>query len=431
MPTGPRAKSLVVRVRSMETLLQAWHAIRRNGETSRSRKTREETKKFGAELPRKLRKIQERLRKPPYQFARQIGATPEKAKGNGKRPLVIAPIEDRIVQRAILDVLQDTPELGGVQQVLATPTSIGGIRGRGVELAIELIEAAYASGQAKFVAGSDISGFFTKIRQSEVVDFIRQQTADTEFIDLFARALKVDLANANDMSPDDLRMFPTDDVGVAQGCPLSAFAGNVVLREFDAQFNSKGITCIRFIDDFILLGEHRANVTKAFENAGKWLQKLGMAIYRAEDRPDKVFFGQIGREHEFLGYKLTPGIYPPASKNRQHLLESVQEEFSISRAHILRALNDDPLEKPLQLYAQALVAVDRIVRAWSGSFGASRCLKTAVEMDEAINAQISNFIAFYRDNTNRRSQLERRRALGVHVLADDIRARRLLDSVKT
>src|SRR6185437_16578585 len=195
MPTGPRAvtprqgQSLAARVRSMDVLLHAWHAIRRNGETSRSRKTREETKAFGAELPRKLRRIQERLRKAPYPFARQIGATPEKDKGKGKRPLVIAPIEDRIVQRAILDILQDATELTAVQQVLSTPTSIGGIRGRGVELAIDLIEQAHLAGTAKFVAGSDISGFFTKIRQADVVDFIRQQTDDEEFIELFCRAL--------------------------------------------------------------------------------------------------------------------------------------------------------------------------------------------------------------------------------------------------
>jgi hypothetical protein len=407
----------------MDVLLQAWHAIRKNGETSRSQKTREETKKFGAELPRQLRKIQERLRAAPYQFARQIGATPEKAKGKGKRPLVISPIEDRIVQRAILDVLQDAPELPDVQKVMATPTSIGGIRGRGVELGINLIETAHLEGRAKFVAGSDISGFFTRIKQSDVVDFIRQQTGDSEFVDLFTRALKVDLANAGDMSPDELRMFPTDDIGVAQGCPLSAFAGNVVLREFDAEFNSKGITCIRFIDDFILLGDRRASVAKAFENAGKWLARLGMAIYKPEDRADKAFFGPIESHFEFLGYQLIQGAYPPASKNRQHILESVHEELSLGRAHVLRALNGGIPEKPLQLYAQTLVSVDRIVRAWSGSFGASRCLKSAKEIDEAINTQISNFIAFYRDNLASRSQLERRRALGVHIVSDDIQKR--------
>src|SRR3990170_2104791 len=134
MPTGPKAtrkrktpaRLLSARVRETETLLQAWHAIRRNGETSRSPKTQQETRDFGSDLPRKLKFIQKRLRESPYLFSQQFGATPEKAKGKGKRPVVIAPIEDRIVQRAILDVLQDAKELAEVQAVLSTPTSIGG-----------------------------------------------------------------------------------------------------------------------------------------------------------------------------------------------------------------------------------------------------------------------------------------------------------------
>lgn len=428
VPTAtPKKRSstsgLASRVRETATLLQAWHAIRRNGETSRSPKTREATRKFGADLPRQLRRIQERLRRSPYIFAPQIGATPEKAKGKGKRPLVISPLEDRIVQRAILDVLQDANELPKVQEVLATPTSIGGIRGRGVEHAIALIQDAHSQANANFVAGSDISGFFTRISQSEVVSFLREQTDDDEFLDLFASALRVELVNANQMTPDDLRMFPTDDFGVAQGCPLSAFAGNVALRTFDTKLNGKGIICIRYIDDFILLGKCKEAVAKAFDSASAHLAKMEMSIYRPEERPDKAFFGSIGENFEFLGYQLVPGIYPPAKKNHDQIIESVRMEFDQGRAHILRALHRDIGRKPLQLYAQTLVAVDGLLRAWSGSFRASRCLKTAKEIDEAVNELISGFIAFYKQNVAGREKTDRRRVLGVHVLADDVRRR--------
>lgn len=415
--------SLSERVRATETLLQAWHAIRRNGETSRSPSTREKTRGFGAELPRKLASIQRRLRNPPYDFAPQIGATPRKAKGTGKRPLVIAPIEDRIVQRAILDVLQDANGLSEVQSVLATPTSIGGIRGRGVEDAVTLIEQAHARGDGNFVAGSDISGFFTKIGQSEVVDFVRDQTDDDEFIELLARALRVELANANEMDPDDRKMFPENDIGVAQGCPLSAFAGNVVLRNFDTALNGRGISCIRYIDDFILLGRRKEAVTRAFENANQHLTSMGMSIYKPDERPDKAFFGPIGERFEFLGYQLVPGVYPPAEKSRKRILESVRDEFDRGRAHILRTLHRGTGGRPAQHYAQTLVAVDGLLRAWSGAFRASRCLKTAREIDEGVNQLISAFISFYREHTEGRLTIDRRRVLGIHVLADDIRKR--------
>lgn len=348
---------------------------------------------------------------------------PEKQKGKGKRPLVIAPLEDRIVQRAILDVLQDADDLPQIKSVLATPTSIGGIRGRGVEHAMELIEQAYEVGNAYYVAGSDISGFFTKISQSEVVNFIRAQTSDDEFVDLFARALRVELANANELDPEDLQMFPTDGVGVAQGCPLSALSGNVVLREFDRELNGRGITCVRYIDDFVLLGKKKQSVKAALKAASTHLAKMGMSIYDPTERPDKAFFGHIREGFEFLGYQIIPGVFPAAEKNRKQLIQSVHEELDLGRRQILKGLHRDIGGKPLQLYAQTLVAVDVLLRAWSGSFRASRCLKTAVALDETINQLIGNFISFYRDNVKERPITDRRRALGIHVLADDVRLR--------
>jgi hypothetical protein len=230
------------------------------------------------------------------------------------------------------------------------------------------------------------------------------------------------------MDPDDLKMFPTDDVGVAQGCPLSAFAGNVVLRKFDQVFNGRGITCIRYIDDFILLGRNKAPVAKAFESAGHHLATMEMSVYKPEDRPDKAFFGKFDDGFDFLGYQLLPGTYPPTHKNRRRILKSIEEEFNQGRAHILRALHRNTDGKTLQFYAQTLVAVDRLLRAWSGSFGASHCITTATQIDDAINEQISGFIAFYQQNVAGRAKVERRRVLGVHALVDDVQ-RRLRDQV--
>ena len=225
------------------------------------------------------------------------------------------------------------------------------------------------------------------------------------------------------MTADDLKMFPTDDVGVAQGCPLSALAGNVALRSFDRDLNGRGIVCIRYIDDFILLGKHKHAVTKAFASAERHLTAMNMSIYQPDERPDKAFFGPIGEAFQFLGYCLVPGVYPPAPKNCESVIASVRAELDQGRAHILRALHGRTNGRPLQLYSQTLVAVDGLLRAWSGAFRASKCQTTAAKIDQAVNDQLSNFIAFYRDKVTGLSQTDRRRALGVHVLADDVTRR--------
>ena len=324
------------------------------------------------------------------------------------------------MQRAILDVLQQSDDLPRVREILSTPTSIGGIPGRGTAHAIDLIENARRAGNANFVAGSDISGFFTQIDQAAVVRFIREQTDDDDFVDLFSRALRVELANASEMDPEELKLFPTDSVGVAQGCPLSALAGNIVLRDFDSSLNGRNITCIRYIDDFMLLGRRESSVKKAFENASNQLAALSMAVYHPATRPDKAFQGKLGDNFDFLGYQIVPGSYPPAKKNRDQVLDSVRQELDCGRSHILKILRVGSEGKPLQCYAQTLDAVDALLRAWSGSFSASRSLTVARELDDAVNAMISDFIAFYRQKTNGRTLIEKRRALGVHLIEDDV-----------
>ena len=256
---------------------------------------------------------------------------------------MIAPIEDRIVQRAILDVMLDSEELSGVREVASTSTSIGGIKGRGVENAISIIQAAFESGNANFVAGSDISGFFNRIDKPTVVNFLSKETSDKAFVRLFSAALDVDLKNAPELiARGEMDLFPTDEHGVAQGCPLSAFAGNIALKSFDEKMNGDGITCIRYIDDFILLGRKKAAVAKAMASAKEHLDRLEMSIYDPHSRPDKAFSGSIQEAHDFLGYRLIPGLYPPSEKNREKLLKSIDTEFEIGRQHILRALNGNP-----------------------------------------------------------------------------------------
>jgi RNA-directed DNA polymerase len=425
LSTGPRAtqqpplRPLIQRVRSTQVLVGAWHEIRRNAETSCSPATKDEARKFGRDLPRNLRRIQDRLRA-GYVFKPAKGATPSKGGGKaGKRPLVIAPMADRIVQRAILDVLQDAPDLPAVRQVLDTPTSIGGIKGRGVEMALDLIDERHAAG-ARFVAGSDIAGFFTKIPRGVVAAFVRANTNDEQFAALFERAMTVELANASTLSPEDLRLFPTGEDGVAQGCPLSAFAGNVVLREFDAAMNAdgRGVTCVRYIDDFILLAATERQVTKAMQGAAAMLKKLGMTIYDPLQAPTKAFTGTITAGCIFLGYEIIPGRFPPSEKARERLLDRIAAELKAGRAVIRDALKGEPIVSRKSCYIQTLASVDQIVRGWAGSFRRSRCPATMAKLDLEIDRKLADFEGFYRRQMDGLDATGRRRVTGVRLLQD-------------
>lgn len=421
---GPLAstsmKLLSQRVRSMRVLVKAWHAIRRNAETSQTRSTKDEAREFGQDLPKNLRRLQDRLRR-GYEFQKAYGATPSKGHGKpGKRPIVVAPLCDRIIQRAVLDVLQSATDLPRIQEVLATPTSIGGIPGRGVETAIHLLDDCASAGY-RHVAGSDIRGFFTKIPRTAVITFLRNEIADDVFIDLVAAALTIELSNADKLSPEDLRLFPTGEDGVAQGCPLSALAGNIVLNDFDRRMNdpTRGVTCIRYVDDFIILARRRDSVVKAMEAAKCILRELGMDIYDHAETPNKAFLGLIGeRRNVFLGRELVPGSYPPAPAAIERLQRSINELINDGQRAIHKAISGRPLRAADKTFAPTIVAINHAIRGWRGSYRSSNCPDVFLELDRWISRRVRDFERYFQNQAASRKHGARELALGVCQLVE-------------
>jgi retron-type reverse transcriptase len=406
----------------MHVLVEAWHAIRRNAETSQTRSTKEKAKLFGQDLPKNLRRIQDRLRK-GYNFQKAYGATPSKGPGKqGKRPLVVAPIEDRIVQRAILDVLQGAAELQEVQAVLATRTSIGGIPGRGVDCAIELIDQAWSEGY-RFAAGSDIKGFFTKIPKPKVFEFLRNEIDDLEFLALVERALTVELCNAEQLSAEDLHLFPTGQDGVAQGCPLSALAGNIVLNAFDKEMNdpSRGLVCIRYIDDFLVLGKKLKSVEKGMDAAKAHLKRLCMDTYDPVRSPKKAFSGMLNGQ-VFLGHSLVPGSYPPSDAAQAKLRKSVNSLIQTGQKAIDKAVNGRKLKSSDRTFAATIVAITNSLQGWRGSFRSSNCPALFAELDRWVQRRVSDLERYLRTHTAGADAIARNMALGLMPLVAPLTA---------
>lgn len=421
LSTGPTAKSqsdaALRRLRETRSLLRAWQTINRNAETSGSRTTRQKAREFGQNLPANLRKIQTDLRN-GYRFKKPFGATPDKGPGkSGKRPIVVAPIEDRIVQRAILDLLQTKNLFPNIADVLETPTSIGGIPGRGVDHAIQLYSDAIDNG-VTYVMGSDIGSFFTKINQTEVLDFLKISGVEGELLSLVGRALRVELANARELSEEDRALFPTGTDGVAQGSPLSALAGNIVLQDFDREMNTRGIVCIRYIDDFIVCGRKREAVEKTMEAAKAILAAKSMEIYDPMVSPKKAFAGSAESGQVFLGYRLLPGSFPPSDAACKKLLQSVDAELRSGRRTIGKALSGRPIAGGDRALVQSLAQIDRIVRGWRDSHKMSNCPDVYQRLDRQIDHRINAFLRFYREKALNAKESRKRHMLGVTPLAE-------------
>jgi len=240
------------------------------------------------------------------------------------RPIVLAPVESRIVQRAILNVLL---EVSALKPFVQTPYSFGGIRGdraqqndkaarsdsiSAVPAAIKAVLDEVGDG-ARLVASADITSFFTRISKDAVTKIVAAAVNDDELVVLFREAIDVELSNMAQLR-DKAVDFPIEDIGVAQGNSLSPLLGNIILADFDRVMNEGDCRCVRYIDDFIILAPTKKAASARLRKASELLNRLGMKL-----SPEKTSKGGTSIDHgfDFLGINLCPGAVRPARRLRQ------------------------------------------------------------------------------------------------------------------
>ena len=223
------------RATELNSLRNAWQRIRANGSVSKSHETRTAVEAFAGKAERNLGKIQRLLRDKKFEFEPQYGILKKKSSG-GKRGIVLASVQNRVVERALLDCLQSYSSF--VKSVITQPTSVGGVPNRSVPHGLKLVKDAFEAGK-RYSGRSDISGFFDHIPKATVIERIAGDIDDPRFIETLTAATTVVLKNEEALG-DDRSVFPTDEEGVAQGSPLSPLFGNILLYDFDREFNSRG-----------------------------------------------------------------------------------------------------------------------------------------------------------------------------------------------
>jgi ribonuclease HI len=352
-----------------------------------------------------------------FEFDPQRGVLKQKAGGTSKRGIVMASVHNRFVERALLDCMQD--RCAYVRQVLEVPTSIGGVPHRSVPHGLAEIQKAFDVGKLWF-ARSDITGFFDNIPRAAVIAEIGKHVDDQLFLLLLTRATSVVLANEH-LLGDDRRCFPTDELGVAQGSPLSPLFGNLLLRDFDLRFNNRGIACVRFIDDFALLGDSESKVAKAFASAQSCLADLGLTChdpYAANADRAKSARGSATAGFDFLGYRIEPGLRQPSLRARKKILATVDEHVRVGRSGINDCLRESNSLAHRQRYAQTHDMIDRVLRGWANAFSYGNSKATMADLDRQIGAKLAHFRQWFARRTRTVSDDQRRRAGGVCLLVD-------------
>ena len=409
---------LLKEVRSRGSLERAWRTIEDNGRFSTSEAVRFEIEAFREKAFSKLPYISQRLRRGSFRFppARAV-PIPKGDKKNRSdiRPIVIATVESRIVQRSLLNVLTGIADL---QPYFQNPNSFGGIKKSehqslaAVPAAIQEVLAAIGHG-ATYVSCADISGFFTRISKSAVLSIIEEVIKDRDFMDLLSCAIKVELSNMADLR-ERANKFPIYDIGVAQGNSLSPLLGNLILYEFDRIMNDGDCRCIRYIDDFIILAPSKRAAEARMRIASAHLAKLGMSLSEEKTHTEPL---PISDGFEFLGIELKNGLLRPSNKAQARLIKSLEGMFKESKSAFQAKRRGVAFPKAQSLLS-TLRRVDGAIQGWGRHYRFCNDGATFAALDVVITKMLRGYIGAYSGEITSADDAGRRTLLGMESLAD-------------
>lgn len=408
------ATSLYRRIYSGDSLHSAWRKVKSSALSSSSETIRNEAKDFESQLPRSLSDIQRALSKKTFVFQKQTGVAKAKANGNS-RPIVLSPIPNRIVQRALLDALQSRIKF--VKEALAIPTSYGGIQNKQVAMAITDAKETISEGAA-FHIRSDIAEFFTRIDKARVMDLVAPHIKCPDTVALFRAAITTDLANIDVLRRQGLdEIFPIGVEGVAQGSPLSPLIANLYLHDFDKNMNDGEITCLRYIDDFLILGKDMGCVDRAFNKAQRELKKLSLQAYQPSTTSDKASRGPTANGFDFLGCFVSAGLVQPSAATRERFKKRIKSDLDTSIRMMTFSVEAGNIS-PKGTYSGALQNLDRVILGWGKAFSFCSNGQWIKGLDDYITGALGQY-EVEKGNLFRKSKgTAQRRMLGVRLLSD-------------
>ena len=203
----------------------------------------------------------------------------------GIRKLGIPTVIDRIIQQAIAQQLMP------IYEPLFSDGSYGYRPKRSAKDAILKIREYAEQGYTRAVI-LDLSKYFDTINHVKLLNLLRQNVKDERVIQLIKRYLKSGVMENGVVSPTE--------EGSPQGGNLSPLLANVYLNEFDQEFKKRGVPCIRYADDIVLLAKSERASLRLLDSSVKYLeQPLQLKVNREKSRTVSVF---AIRNFKFLGF---------------------------------------------------------------------------------------------------------------------------------
>lgn len=277
---GMRFTALLHRVYDVQALKEAYFGLQRDAAPGVDGQT---WRQYGENLEGNLQELSERLKRGAYRAKPVRRAYIPKADGR-QRPLGVTVLEDKIVQRATVEVLNaiyETDFLG---------FSYGFRPGRSPHHALDALWVGLMARKVNWVLDADIRGYYDAIDHEWLVKFVEHRIGDRRVVSLIQKWLKAGVLE------DGVRT--RSETGAPQGGSASPLLANVYLHYvFDLwahrwrKTQTRGdVIIVRYADD-IVVGFQYESDAKRFRR--ELCERLG--VFELELHPDKTRLIEFGR----------------------------------------------------------------------------------------------------------------------------------------
>jgi RNA-directed DNA polymerase len=244
--------------------------------------------------------------------------------GGGMRQLGIPVVVDRLVQQAMLQVLE------GILDPTFSESSYGFRPGRSAHDALLKAKQFVAEGRS-IVVDIDLEKFFDRVNHDVLMNRLSQHVSDKRILKIIGRFLRAGMMSEG--------VCVSRSEGTPQGGPLSPLLANLLLDDLDKELERRGHCFCRYADDCNIYVQSTKAGERVMQSVTSFLeQKLRLRVNR-----DKSAVASV-QERKFLGHRLLPagrlGIAPKSlDRAKERVRQITRRSRGVSFEQVIDELN--------------------------------------------------------------------------------------------
>lgn len=283
-----------------------------------------------------------------------------KPKG-GVRKLGIPTVLDRLIQQALLQVLQ--AEWDGS----FSHFSYGFRPGKSAHQAIRQSQSFINEGYT-WTVDMDLEKFFDRVNHDKLMSLVKRRTRDVRILKLINSYLKAGALHGNVWVPAS--------EGTPQGGPLSPLLANVLLDEFDKELEARGHKFVRYADDCNIYVKSARSGERVLASVTRYLSKeLKLKVNSEKSAVDQPW------NRTFLGFTF--------GQKRKHKPRKVSDESIQRFKYRIRQITKRTRGRSIDTIVKELSAY---MRGWKAYFGIAEVSSPLIDLAKWVRRKLRCYL---------------------------------------